>query len=144
MIRLYTNLSDVNLFSLYNYTLVDKDAKCDIAVIEDDFSIVENIHEISPESLIIFITSEYNYVNEALSKHVFAYHIKPIDSNKLEEDMHKIILAYAKRNKKCIIHANNQHIIISNDELIYFTSSYKEIKLVTKTKTYYTHVNHKK
>ena len=144
MIKLYTNLSELNLFSLYDYTLVDKDAKCDIAVIENDFSIVEKIQEISPDCLIIFISSHYHYLNIALNKHLFAYHIKPVDDKTLRDDIHRMIVTYLKRNKKCLIHANNQHIIISNDNLIYFSSSYKEVKIVTKNKTYYTHVNNKK
>lgn len=144
MIKIYTNLSELNIFSLYNYTLVSKDAKCDIAVIEDHFSIVEIIHKVSPKCLILFIASHYHYVNDGLDKHLFAYHVKPVNNELLQNDIHKMMMTYAKRNKKCLIHANNQHIIISNHDLIYFTSSYKELKIVTNNNTYYTHINNKK
>ena len=144
MIKIYTNLSELNIFSSYNFTIVNQDAKCDIAVIEDHFSIVENIYEVSPECLIIFIASHYHYINDALNKHLFAYHVKPVNKELLQNDIHKMMMTYAKRNKKCLIHANNQHIIISNHDLIYFTSSYKELKIMTKNNTYYTHINNKK
>ncbi len=144
MIRLITNLNELNLFSLYDYTIVNKDAKCDIAVIQDNFSIVKKIHETSPNALIIFISTHYHYLNEALSYNVFAYLLKPVDELTLQQQLCRLMLTYCKRNKKCIIHTYDKKIIISSHDLIYFSSSYKEIKIVTKQGTYYTHINNKK
>ena len=144
MIKIYTNLSELNILSLYDYTLVHKDAKCDIALIQDDFSIVKNVHVISPHALIIFISSHYHYLNEALSYNVFSYLLKPVDENTLKQQLDRLMIVYHKRNKKCIIPTYDHKIIISSHELIYFSTSYKEIKIVTKHGTYYTHINNKK
>ena len=143
MIRLITNLSELHIFSGYNATYVSPDAISDIAVIIDDFHIVEKIHEVSPTCFIIFISSHYHYLNKALEYHVFSYLLKPVSDQKLEEEIHKLMIAYHKRNKKCIIHTYDKKIIISAHDLLYFSTSYKELKIVTIQDTYYTHINNK-
>lgn len=143
MIKITTNLSELHIFSDYKYTLVKSDAKSDIAVIIDNFHIVKKIHEVSPNCLIIFICSHYHYLNEALELHVFSYLLKPVSDEKLKAEIDKIIKAYSKCNKKCIVHTYDKKIILSVHNLIYFSSSYKELKIVTKQGTFFTHINNK-
>ena len=144
MIKLTTNLNELNRLSLLDYTLVYKDAYSDIAVIEDDFSLVKTIHFHSPHCLIIFISSHYHHLNTSLYMNIFSYLIKPINQDILDIELKKAMFTLSKRNKKCVILTYDHKIILSSDELIYFSSSYKELKIVTKHNTYYSHINNKK
>ena len=113
MIRLTTNFNELHIFSDYHYTYVTPDAKSDIAVIMDDFHIVEKIHEVSPTCLIIFIAHHYHYLNQALINHVYAYLLKPVSEETLKKEIDKLMMIYSKRNKKCIIHTYDKKIILS-------------------------------
>ncbi len=144
MIKLHTNLNQFHTHSLLNYTLVDKDALCDIAIIEDDFSYAKRLKKQMPDCYIIFIGSHYHYLNDALSLNISSYLLKPLLKGSLDKELMKFKNSFSKRNKKCILLTTINKLILSSDELIYFSSSYKEIKIVTKHHTYYSHINNKK
>lgn len=144
MIRLHTNLNQFHTHSLLNYTLVDKDALSDIVIIEDDFSYVKRLKQKMPDCYIIFIGSHYHYLNDALSLNIDSYLLKPLTQESLDIELIKFKHSFSKRNKKCILLTTTDKLILSSDELIYFSSSYKQLKIVTKKNTYYSHVNNKK
>lgn len=139
MINIYTNTKTKLPFT-FQFTDFNQ---ADIFIIEDDFTLVEYIYKQNKGAYVIYIDNNYNHFKVLSSYMHLIYLVKPLESSILNLCFHELLKSYKNRNKRCILLTTHHKIILNSDDLIYFETSYKHIKVVTTTHTYESHISNK-
>lgn len=129
-IHRFTNGYELLSSNINNLDIVFLDIKMpEIDGITIGRKLKENNHNI-----IIFIITSFNeYLDDAMRFHVFRYLSKPIDKNRLYNNLSEALSCYYNKTYKVIIETKNENIICSSSNIIMVEALKKKVYIHTTT-----------
>ncbi len=104
--------------------LADSDT-ADIVLLDIDMpgmngiSVAEQLKQRNPDVIIMIITSHMQYLDNAMKINVFRYISKPIDINRLYDNLGEAYKAFHTCHNSIKIKSNEQHVIIHKSDIIF-------------------------
>ena len=120
-------------------------AYLDITVDEiTSLNIVETIKKLNKGCLIIFMCEEYRYIYDLFDTRIFHYLYKPIENIQFKTIFLKLVEIYRKNNATFLFNTATGKIAFSPDEILYVETYYDNLKIITKTKSYFSNIKNGK
>lgn len=89
------------------------------------------IRLINPKSIIIIVTSFWEYLDEAMKFSVFRYLSKPIDKHRLYRNLEDALETYIHTHSHILIDTDWGCIRLDTDSIIMIETGYRNIKITT-------------
>lgn len=107
-------------------------------------NIVETIKKLNKGCLIIFMCEEYRYIYDLFDTRIFHYLYKPIENVQFKTIFNKLMEIYRKNNATFLFNTATGKIAFMPDDILYVETYYDNLKIITKTKSYFSNIKNGK
>ncbi len=99
---------------------------------ENGLKVAESLHELSPSTGIVFVTSSMDHAIEAFSLEAIHYLVKPITAEGVEEAIRRVMEMKQKKRRTIVFSLNNSTYTVFSDEINFVQSvgHFKEVVLI--------------
>ena len=107
-------------------------------------NIVDDIKRLNKGCLIIFMCEEYRYIYDLFDARIFHYLYKPIENQQFKTIFMKLMEIYRKNNATFLFNTATGKVAFMPDDILYVETYYDNLKIITKTKSYYSNIKNGK
>lgn len=122
----------------------------DIAYLDDhidnyeDINVVHEIIKMNMNCLILFMTSEYQYVYDLFDHRIFHYLHKPIEDHQFQTVYYKTLEIYKKIQSLFFFNTSEGKKPFHPYDILYIETYYHNLKIITTNGSYYSNIKNAK
>lgn len=137
----HLKVPEISIYNNGESLLTDKDKKdivfLDVEMPGFDGIYVGNELKKQNKSVIIFIvTSFMEYLDAAMRFHVFRYISKPVDKQRLFQNLDDALELYSAYNQKIVVETRSGAVTVSTNEIVYVEANGRKVAVHTTTSDY--------